>query len=57
MDKEKRLKSIPMMTKRLAEHNEEYRKLKLEVSEAARYYNTTEDNIKAPLEYPDDYEW
>ncbi len=57
MDNEKRLKSIPTMTKRLAEHNEEYRKQKLEVSEAARYYNTTEDNIKAPLEYPDDYEW
>ena len=57
IDNEKRLKNIPIMEKRLAEYNEEYRKLKIKVSKAARDYNTIEDNIKAPLEYPEDFEW
>jgi hypothetical protein len=57
MDREKRLKSIPTMAKRLAERGDEYLKLQADVKAAARHYNTYEDNIKAPVEYPDYYEW
>lgn len=57
MDREKRLKSILTMAKRLAEHGEEYKQVKAEVEEAARYYDTYEDNIKPPVDYPEDFEW
>lgn len=57
MDKEKRLKNIPIMAKRLAERGEEYKRIKAEVAAAARHYNTYEDNIKPPVDYPEDFEW
>lgn len=57
MDSEKRLKSIPTMAKRLAECGEEYKQIKDEVAAAARYYNTYEDNIKPPVDYPEDFAW
>jgi hypothetical protein len=57
MDTEKRLKSIPTMAKRLAERGKEYEQVKAKVAAAAREYNTYEDNIKPPVDYPEDYEW
>jgi len=57
LDREKRLKSIPTMAKRLAERGNEYREVKTEVAAAAREYNTTEDDIKPPVDYPEDFEW
>lgn len=57
MDKEKRLKNIPTMAKRLAERGEEYKQIKAEIAAAARHYNTYEDNIKPPFDYPEDFEW
>ncbi|MDN5322568.1 MAG: hypothetical protein PWQ67_1022 [Clostridia bacterium] len=57
MDKEKRLKNISTMAKRLAERGEEYKQIKAEVAAAARHYNTYEDNIKPPVDYPEDFEW
>jgi hypothetical protein len=57
MDSEKRLKSIPTMAKRLAEQGEEYRQLRAAVKAAARDYNTYEDNIKPPVDYPEDFQW
>ncbi|NLI92577.1 MAG: hypothetical protein GX434_10350 [Peptococcaceae bacterium] len=57
MDKEKRLKNIPTMARKLAERGEEYEQIKAEVVAAARHYNTYEDNIKPPVDYPEDFEW
>lgn len=57
MTSEKRLKSIPIMAKRIAERGAEYMQVKAEVTAAAREYNTYEDNIEAPVDYPEDFEW
>lgn len=57
MNSEKRLKSIPTMAKRLAEQGDEYRQVKIEVVAAAKKYNTSEDNIRPMVDYPDDIEW
>jgi hypothetical protein len=45
------------MAKRLAEQGEEYRQLQAAVKAAARNYNTSEDNIKPPDDYPEDFQW
>ena len=57
MDREKRLKSIPTMAKRIAEFGEEYKKVKVEIVAAAKQYNTNEDNINPLVDYPEDFEW
>lgn len=57
MTKEKRLKSIPTMAKRLAEYSDEYRQVKAEVVAAAKKYSTTEDNIRFQDDYPEHIEW
>jgi len=57
MDKEKRLKNIPIMAKRLAEQGQEYREIKSEVIEAARTNNCSVDDIRPRLKYPDEIEW
>ena len=57
MNSEKRLKSIPTMAKRLAEQGDEYRQVKIEVVASAKKYNTSEDNIRPVVDYPDDIEW
>lgn len=57
MSSEQRLKNIPTMAKRLAERGDEYKRIKAEVEAAARKYNTYEDNIKPPVDYPEDFEW
>lgn len=57
MDKEKRLKNIPTMAKRLAEQGQEYIEVKSEVIEAARTHNCSVDDIRPQLEYSDEIEW
>lgn len=57
MDSEKRLKNIPAMAKRLADQGEDYWRLREGIQVAARKYNTDEDNINPPIDYPDDFEW
>jgi hypothetical protein len=58
MDKEKRLKSIPTMAKRLNEKDEEYREVEEVVLEAVRQYGCSEDEISLEgIEYPDDFDW
>jgi hypothetical protein len=57
MNNEKRLKSIPIMVKRLVEQGDEYRRVKTDVVAAAKKYNTTEDNIRAQIDYPEHIEW
>lgn len=57
MDRDRRLKNISVMAKRLAEKNEEYRELEQEVTAAARHHNCAVENIQIDMDYPEDYEW
>ncbi len=57
MAKEKRLKNISIMAKKLVERGEEYKQVKAEIAAAAKHYNTYEDNIKPPVDYPEDFKW
>ena len=57
MDKEKRLKNIPTMAKRLAEQGEEYRRVEEEIEAVARENNCPVENVKSIEEYPEDWEW
>ncbi|MCL5781501.1 MAG: hypothetical protein M1119_11555 [Firmicutes bacterium] len=57
MSREKRLKSIPTIAKRLAELGDEYRQVKAEIVVAAKKYNTAENNIRALVDYPEHIEW
>lgn len=57
MSREKRLKSIPTIAKRLAEHSDEYRQVKAEIVAAAKKFSTTEDNIRLQDDYPEYIEW
>lgn len=57
MNKEKRLKNITVMAKRIAEQGQEYQEIKNAVSEAARKYNCSMTDIKSLVEYPENIEW
>jgi hypothetical protein len=57
MDKEKRLKNIPTMAKRIAEQGSEYLQVKNEILQEALKYNCSLDEIKYELEYPENIEW
>jgi len=57
MDKEKRLKNIPIMAKRIAEPGSEYRQIKNEILQEALKYNCSLDEIRYELEYPENIEW
>ena len=58
MDKEKRLKSIPTMAKRLNEHDAEYRGIESVVLEGAREFNCPNDIVRFEgIEYPEEIVW
>jgi hypothetical protein len=57
MDKEKRLKNITIMAKRIAEQGSAYQRVKRDVTEAAREYNCEITEIAPIAEYPDTIEW
>lgn len=57
MDRDKRLKSLPVIAKRLAEQGTEYRQLTTAVKEAARRYQATADSIEPMEDYPEQFEW
>jgi hypothetical protein len=57
MDKEKRLKNITIMAKRLAEQGKDYQAVKSAVIEAARKYNCDMTNIQSLEEYPETIDW
>jgi hypothetical protein len=57
MDKEKRLKSIPTMAKRLADQGDEYRRHRQEVIESAEEYGCDVEDIKYEREYPGEIDW
>jgi hypothetical protein len=57
MDKEKRLKTIPTLAKRLAEQGDEYQQIKKTVFTAVRDYNCSVDDIEPQVEYTEDIKW
>ncbi|WP_425328888.1 DUF6904 family protein [Ruoffia tabacinasalis] len=57
MDAQKRLKNISVYAKRIAEQSDEYQQLASEISESAKKYNCSVDEIHLKLEYPEDMEW
>ncbi|MBP1933231.1 DUF6904 family protein [Ammoniphilus resinae] len=57
MDKEKRIKNIPTMAKRLAEHGDEYKQVQIEVLAAAKAYGCPVSSLRANVDYPEEIEW
>ena len=57
MDKEKRLKNIPTMAKRLTEQGDEYREVKEQILAAAKTYDCSSDYIRLKFKYPENIEW
>ena len=57
IDKEKRLKNIPTMAKRLVEQGQEYRKLKSELEEAAKIHKCSVGDLRIQLEFPEYIDW
>lgn len=57
MDKEKRLKNISIMAKRIAEQGKEYQKMNEEILSIAKENNCPIEGIRINIDYPEDYEW
>jgi hypothetical protein len=57
MDKEKRLKNLSIMAKRVAEKGKEYEEVVREIAAAARKHDCSVEDIRLRLEYPEDIEW
>ncbi|MHA6482836.1 DUF6904 family protein [Paenibacillus sp. strain BS8-2] len=57
MTPDQRLKSLSTMAKRLSEKGKAYQILHERVQAAAKQYNTTEHDISAPEDYPEEFEW
>lgn len=57
MSKEKRLKSIATIAKRIAENGDEYRAVREEVLEESLKYNCPVDEIQYDWDYPENIQW
>lgn len=57
MDKEKRLKNISTMAKRIAERDREYRDLESQLRDEARERNCRLDDLRLDLDYSTDFKW
>ncbi|CQR75121.1 hypothetical protein SOV_36260 [Sporomusa ovata DSM 2662] len=58
MDKEKRLKSIPTMAKRLTEHGKEYLEIESVVLEGAKEFGRSANDVRLKgIDYPDEIDW
>lgn len=57
MNKEKRLKSVPTIAKRIAEIGNEYRTVREEILEEALKYNCPADEIQYDWDYPENIQW
>jgi len=57
MNKEKRVKNLSSIAKRIVERGQEYRDLESELMEEARQYNCSVDDLRLELEFPEDIEW
>ncbi len=57
MDKEKRLKSLSSMAKRIVEPDQEYRDLKRQLQDEAKRHNCSVEDLRLNLEFPEDFDW
>jgi hypothetical protein len=57
MNREKRVKNLSVIAKRLVEQGKEYQEVKNEVFEAARENNCLVNDIRFKLDYPDYIDW
>lgn len=57
MNKEKRLKNLSTIAKRIAERDHEYRDLEDQLMEDAKKYNCSVDDLRLELDFPEDVEW
>ncbi|MCR4442438.1 MAG: hypothetical protein QHH10_09445 [Peptococcaceae bacterium] len=57
MSKEKRLKNLSTIAKRIVERGQEYRDLELQLREDAKKYNCSVDDLRLDLDFPEDIEW
>lgn len=57
MNKEKRLKNITVIGKKIAEQGDEYRKVRAEIQEEALRCNCSLDEIQYEWEYPEFIQW
>jgi hypothetical protein len=57
MDKEKRLKNIPIFAKRIAERGEEYQALEADIKEEAKKRNCNVHDLRLAIDYPEEIEW
>jgi len=57
LDREKRVKNISIMVKRLVEKDDEYEHYHHEVHKAAKAYNCGTDAISLDIDYPDEIDW
>lgn len=57
MNKEKRLKNLSNIAKRIVERGQEYRDLESELMEEAKRNNCSVDDLRLELDFPEDIEW
>ena len=57
MNKEKRLKNLSIIAKRIVERGREYRDLESELIEEAKQNNCPVDDLRLELDFPEDIEW
>lgn len=57
MKKEKRLKNLSTIAKRIVERGPEYRNLEDELMEEAKKYNCSVDDLRLDLDFPESIEW
>lgn len=57
MSKEKRLKNISAMAKRLAEHDQDYYDLEAQLKEEAKLHNCNIDDLRLNMDFPENFEW
>lgn len=57
MSKEKRVKNLSNIARRIVERGQEYRDLECELEEEAKRYNCNMDDLRLELDFPEDIEW
>ncbi|HBN96309.1 MAG TPA: hypothetical protein DDZ66_08405 [Firmicutes bacterium] len=57
LDKEKRVKNISIMVKRLVEKGDEYQEYREVVNEAAQAHNCSPSFVELDIDYPEEIDW
>ena len=57
LDRDKRVKNISIMVKRLVEKGDEYQEYRVAVNQAAKTHNCSPDDIQLNVDYPEEIDW